>query len=202
MPTPDCPLPTADTGCRVLEARRCWPTLVHPGGGGGGAVLSQPIIWRGLVLCRGLPRHRKGACGAVTAHQMPVAAWPRTVKRSESWALSLGFMACVLRMRPPECFLSIHFFELLRGVGGGLTPPPLFLGRKSRIFWFFLILSRKSVFRSRLHGVCVGRSGTSAYAVYALFSHFCYVGGFGGLSDPVLPTLRGVSGDVVTIYAN
>ena len=34
----------------------------------------------------------------------------------------------------------------------------------------------------------------------AFFSHFCYVGGFGDLSDPVLSTLRGVSGDVVTIY--
>ena len=29
-------------------------------------------------------------------------------------------------------------------------------------------------------------------AVYALSSHFCYVGGFGDLGDPVLPTLRGV----------
>ena len=27
------------------------------------------------------------------------------------------------------------------------------------------------------------------------------IGGFGDLSDPVVPTLRGVSGDVVTIYA-
>ena len=47
----------------------------------------------------------------------------------------------------------------------------------------------------------MGRSGTSADAVYALFSHFCYVGGFGNLGEPVVPTLRGVSGDVVTIYA-
>ena len=30
---------------------------------------------------------------------------------------------------------------------------------------------------------------------------FCYVGGFGDLGDPVVPTLRGVSGDVVTLYA-
>ena len=35
-------------------------------------------------------------------------------------------------------------------------------------------------------------------AVCAAFSHFCYFGGFG---DPVLPTLRGVSGAVVTVYA-
>ena len=78
---------------------------------------------------------------------------------------------------------------------------PPFLGRKSLIFWFFSILTRKSVSGSRLHRVCMGRSGTSAYAVYALFSHFCYVGCFGDLGDPVVPTLRGVSGDVVTRYA-
>ena len=47
----------------------------------------------------------------------------------------------------------------------------------------------------------MGQSGTSANAVYALFSHFWYVGGFGDLGDPVVPTLRGVSGDVVTLYA-
>ena len=65
--------------------------------------------------------------------------------------------------------------------------------------WFFSILSRKNVSGSRLHGVSMGRSGTSAYGVYALFSHFGY--GFGDLGDPVVPTLRGVSGDVVTLYA-
>ena len=31
------------------------------------------------------------------------------------------------------------------------------------------------------------------------FSHF--VGGFGDLGDPVVPTLRGVSGNVVRVYA-
>ena len=30
---------------------------------------------------------------------------------------------------------------------------------------------------------------------------FCYVGGFGDLGDPVVPALRGVSGDLVTAYA-
>ena len=47
----------------------------------------------------------------------------------------------------------------------------------------------------------MGRSGTSAFAVYALFSHFCDVGGVGDLGDPVVPTPRGVSGDIVTVYA-
>ena len=49
--------------------------------------------------------------------------------------------------------------------------------------------------------VCMGRSGTSAAAVDALSSHFCYVGGFGDLGHPVVPTLRGMSGDVMTVYA-
>ena len=78
---------------------------------------------------------------------------------------------------------------------------PLFLAENRESFVFFWILRRKSVSGSRLHGVCMGRSGTRAHAIYALFSHFCYVGGFGDLGDTVVPTLRGVSGDVVTIYA-
>ena len=86
-------------------------------------------------------------------------------------------------------------------MGGGVKKPSLFLGRKSCLFWFFSILSRKSFSGSRLHGVCMGRSGTSADAAYALFNHFCYVGGFGDLGDPVVATLRGVSGDDVTVYA-
>ena len=92
------------------------------------------------------------------------------------------------------------------GVGGGVKnvekmTPPFFWVENHESFGFFSILSRKSVSGSRLHRVCMGRSGTSAYAVYALFSHLCYVGGFGNLGDPVVPTLRGASGDVVTVYA-
>ena len=83
---------------------------------------------------------------------------------------------------------------------GGNDHPPFF-GSKILNSLVFFILSRKSVSGSRLHGVCMGRSGTSVDAVCALFSHFCYVGGFGGFSDPVVPTLRGVSGNVVTVYA-
>ena len=37
--------------------------------------------------------------------------------------------------------------------------------------------------------------------VYAFCGHFWFVGGFGDLGDPVVPTLRGVSGDAVTVYA-
>ena len=92
------------------------------------------------------------------------------------------------------------------GGGGGQkcrkNDPPFFWVEDHESFGFFSILSRKGVSGSRPHGVCMGRSGTSAYAVYALFSHFRYIGGFGDLGDPVVPTLRGVSGDVVTVYAD
>ena len=47
----------------------------------------------------------------------------------------------------------------------------------------------------------MARSATSANVVYALSSYCCYVGGFGDLGGPVVPTLRGVTGDVVIAYA-
>ena len=47
----------------------------------------------------------------------------------------------------------------------------------------------------------MGRSGTSARAVYAVFGHFCYVGGFGDPDDSVLPTVSSVTGDAMTVYA-
>ena len=90
------------------------------------------------------------------------------------------------------------------GVGGvknveKMTPP--FFGSKITNLLVFFDFEPKKCFRAQLHRVCMGRSGTSADAVYAVFSHFCYVGGFGDLGDPVVPTLRGASGDVVTVYA-
>ena len=85
------------------------------------------------------------------------------------------------------------------GGGGQKMTPPFFGSKIMNLLVFFSILSRKSFSGSRLYGVCMGRSGTSA--VYALSSHLCYVGGFGNLGDPVGPTLRGASGDVVTVYA-
>ena len=113
---------------------------------------------------------------AVTAHQTPVVAWPRTVKRLASWALNLGFMDCVLGMRPLKCFLSIHpsihDFEFLRevrgggggdgGVGGGQKTTLPFFGSKLMKLFVFFDFERKSVSGSPLHGVCMGRSGTSA----------------------------------------
>ena len=51
-------------------------------------------------------------------------------------------------------------------------------------------------------GFVWGGVGRALNAVYALFSHLCYVGGFGNLGEPVVPTPRGASGDVVTVYAS
>ena len=106
---------------------------------------------------------------------------------------------------PPTCNPLFGAFEEGGGVGevggGSKMTPPLFWVENHESSSFVFILSRNSVTGSRLHVVCMGRSGTSADAVCALFSHVCYVGGFGDLGDPVLPTLRGVSGDVVTVYA-
>ena len=68
---------------------------------------------------------------------------------------------------------------------------------------FFWVENHESfgVSGSRLHGVCMGSRGTSTNAVYALLSRFWYVGGFDDLGDPVLSTVSGVSGDVMTVYA-
>ena len=77
------------------------------------------------------------------------------------------------------------------------NPPPLF-GSKIMNLLVLFDFEPKCFSRSRLHGVCRGRSGTSASAGYALLSHFWYVGGFG---HPVVPTLSSMSGDVVTVYA-
>ena len=65
---------------------------------------------------------------------------------------------------------------------------------------FRFSLSQKSVSGHQIQRVCVELGGMSANAVYAVFSHFCCVGGFGDLSDTMVPTLRGATGDVVTVY--
>ena len=78
--------------------------------------------------------------------------------------------------------LETHFFE---GVGGGSKMskkcPPPFCVRNHESFGFFSIWSRKSISGSRLHGVCMGRSGTSAYAVYVVVSRRAKMGGGGDL---------------------
>ena len=47
----------------------------------------------------------------------------------------------------------------------------------------------------------VGRALMQFVHFLAFSVCFWYVGGFGNPANPVVPTLRGVSGDVVTVYA-
>ena len=70
-----------------------------------------------------------------------------------------------------------------------MTPP--FFGSKITNLLVFFDFEPKKCFRVP--------TPWGLYAVYALLIHSCYVGGFGNLGDPV--TLRGVSGDIVTVYA-
>ena len=76
---------------------------------------------------------------------------------------------------------------------------PPFLG--STIRNFFLGFAPQKCSRVPTPWGLYGAEWDKRYAVYAVFSHFCYVDGFGHLGDPVVPTLRDVSGDVVTVYA-
>ena len=91
------------------------------------------------------------------------------------------------------------------GWGGGvknvekMTPP--FLGSKIMNLLVFFDFEPKKCFRVRTPWGLYGVEWDERFSGCALFSHFCYVGGFGDLTDPVVPTLRGVSGDVVTICA-
>ena len=48
-------------------------------------------------------------------------------------------------------------------------------------------------------GFVWGGVGRALMHFMTLFGHFCYVGSFGDLGDPVVPPLRGVSGDVLTL---
>ena len=78
---------------------------------------------------------------------------------------------------------------------------PPFFGSKIMNLLVFFDFKLKKCFRVPTPWGCMGRSWMSVDAVYALFGHFCHVGRFGDLGDLVLPTLRGVGGDAVTVYA-
>ena len=80
-----------------------------------------------------------------------------------------------------------------------MTPP--FFGSKIMNLLVLFDFEPKKCFRVPTPWGLYGWSRTSAHAIYALSIHFWYVGGFGDLGDPVVPTLRGVSANVVTIYA-
>ena len=83
------------------------------------------------------------------------------------------------------------------------TPPrPLFWVENHESFGFFFDFEPKKCFRVPTPwGLYGAEWDERSCAVHAVFSYFWYVGGFGDLGDPELPTLRGVSGDAVTVYA-
>ena len=78
---------------------------------------------------------------------------------------------------------------------------PFFGSKIMNLLVFFFAFEPKKCFQVPTPWGLYGAEWTSPDAVDALFSHFCYFGGFGDRGDPVVPTLRGVSGDVVTVYA-
>ena len=79
---------------------------------------------------------------------------------------------------------------------------PPFIGSKIMNLLVFLYFELKKCFRVPTPWGLYGAGWDERSCVVdALFGHFRYVGGFGDLGDPVVPTLRGASGDVVTVYA-
>ena len=81
-----------------------------------------------------------------------------------------------------------------------MTPP--FFGSQIMNLLVFFDFEPKKVFPGpNSIGFVWGGVGRALMQFMHLFSHFCYVGGFGDLGDPVVPTLRDVSGDVVTVSA-
>ena len=91
-------------------------------------------------------------------------------------------------------------------MGGGVknvqkNDPPFFWVKNHESFGFFRFGAEKVFPGPDSMGFVWGGVGRALLQFMHVFSHFCYVGGFGNLGDPVVPTLRGVSGDVVTVYA-
>ena len=80
-----------------------------------------------------------------------------------------------------------------------MTPP--FFGSKIMDLLVFFDCERKKCFRVPTPWGLYGAEWGERLCIYALSSHFCYVGGFGAPGDPTVPTLRGLGGDVVTVYA-
>ena len=87
------------------------------------------------------------------------------------------------------------------GGGGSKIDPPSFWVENHESFGFFFDFEPKQCFRVPTPWGLYGVEWDERWVVYALFTHFCSVGGFGDFGDPVPSTLKGVSGDVVTVYA-
>ena len=87
------------------------------------------------------------------------------------------------------------------GGGGGGSKMTPFFGSKIKNLLVFFDFEPKKCFRIPTPWGLYGAEWDERLCSLCTFQPFCYVGGFGDLSDPVVPTLRGVSGDVVTVYA-
>ena len=79
-----------------------------------------------------------------------------------------------------------------------LTPP--FFGSKIMNLLVFFNFELKKCFRVPTPWGLYGAEWDESLYSLSIFSHFYYVSGCGDLGDTVLPTLRGVSGHVVTAY--
>ena len=82
-----------------------------------------------------------------------------------------------------------RFGNQVRGGGGGGAPKGLVHNLLMQIFHPGQLKNGRGM-------------GRALMQLMHFFSHFCYVGGFGDLGDSVVSTLRGVSGDVVTVSAS
>ena len=99
--------------------------------------------------------------------------------------------------RPPKTpLLEAHFFELLREVGGGFkkNDPPFFGLKIMNLLVFFDFEPKKCFWVPTPWGLC-GAEWDERFCILCTFQPFLLC------RRPVLPTLRGVSGDVVPLYA-
>ena len=86
-------------------------------------------------------------------------------------------------------------------MGGVKNVPPFFWSKIMNLLAFFGFEPKKVFPGPDSMGFVWGGVGRALMQFMHFSAFFCYVGGFGNLGDLVLPTPRGVSGDVVTVYA-
>ena len=117
---------------------------------------------------------------------------PKSASPNEFWSGPL--------QNPPP-HLKPTFFKR-----GGVTnveemTPPFLVSEIMNLLVFFFDFQPKKCFRVPTPWGLYGADWDERFAVYGVVGCFCYVVVFGNLSDPMVPTLRSASGDVVTVYA-
>ena len=91
-----------------------------------------------------------------------------------------------------RCILPVH--RALIVLMWAKNDPPFCVLKITNLLVFFDFEQKKSFWFPTPQGLC-GQSGMSAYAVHAVFSHFCYAGLFGDLSCSVVPAAGRGGGD-------